>query len=261
MPSFAEKHEYAHLMNNVGTSIYNAMIVPLIPFAIRGSLWYQGESNAGRAYQYRQSFPLMINDWRKLWNDQFSFYWVQLSSYGPYNDSNKGSGWAELREAQDMTLSLPKTGMAVTTDVGNPKDIHPTNKQDVAHRLAVNALKFDYGQDIVYSSPLYDHVSFDGNKAIISFKHAEGGLIVKDKFGYLKGFEIAGDDKVFYYAKAEIVGNQVVVSHPKVATPVSVRYAWADSPEDANLYNAAGFPASGFRTDTWPGITSKSKFE
>lgn len=261
MPSFAEKYEYAHLMNNVGTSIYNAMIVPLIPFAIRGSLWYQGESNTSRAYQYRQSFPLMISNWRKLWNDPFSFYWVQLSSFGPYNDSNKGSGWAELREAQDMTLSLPKTGMAVTTDVGNPKDIHPTNKQDVAHRLAVNALKFDYGQDIVYSSPLYDHVKFDGNKAIVSFKHAEGGLIVKDKFGYLKGFEVAGDDKVFYYAKAEIVGSQVVISHPKVAKPVSVRYAWADSPDDANLYNAEGFPASGFRTDNWPGVTLKGKFE
>lgn len=261
IPAFAEKHEYAHLMNNVGTSIYNAMIVPLVPFAIRGSLWYQGESNAGRSYQYRQAFPLMINDWRKLWNDPFSFYWVQLSSFGPYNDSNTGSGWAELREAQNMTLSLPKTGMAVTTDVGNPKDIHPTNKQDVAHRLAVNALKFDYGQNIVYSSPLYDHVDFNGNKAVISFKHAESGLMVKDKFGYLKGFEIAGDDKVFYYAKAEIVNNQVVVSHPKVTKPVAVRYAWADSPEDANLFNTEGFPASGFRTDDWPGITVKNRFE
>ena len=261
MPSFAEKHVYAHLMNNVGTTIYNAMIVPLIPFAIRGTLWYQGETNAGRAFQYRQSFPLMINDWRRLWNDPFSFYWVQLSTYGAENDSNKGSNWAELREAQDMTLSLPKTGMAVTTDVGNPKDIHPTNKQDVAHRLAVNALKFDYGQDIVYSSPLYDNVKFEGSKAIISFKHAEGGLVVKDKYGYLKGFEIAGDDKVFYFAHAEVVGNQVVVSHPSVQKPASVRYAWSDSPVDANLFNKEGFPVSGFRTDSWPGVTVKSKFQ
>ena len=185
MPSFAEKHEFAHLMNNVGTSIYNAMIVPLIPFGIRGALWYQGESNAGRAYQYRQSFPLMINDWRKAWSldgkpDDFSFYWVQLSSFGGDANSNKGSGWAELREAQNMTLSLPKTGMAVTTDVGNPKDIHPTNKQDVAHRLAANALKADYGQNIVYSSPIFDNVKFDNNKALVSFKYSEGGLIVKD---------------------------------------------------------------------------------
>jgi sialate O-acetylesterase len=139
MPSFAAKHEYAHLMNNVGTTIYNAMIAPLIPFAVRGSLWYQGETNAGRAYQYRKTFPLMINDWRRLWNDEFSFYWVQLSSFGKELNSNTGSSWAELREAQYLTLSMPKTGMAVITDVGNPKDIHPTNKQDVAHRLAVNA--------------------------------------------------------------------------------------------------------------------------
>ena len=266
MPSFVEKHEYAHLMNNVGTTIYNAMIVPLVPFGIRGALWYQGESNAGRAYQYRQSFPLMINDWRKVWSidgkpDDFSFYWVQLSSFGANNDSNKGSGWAELREAQNMTLSLPKTGMAVTTDIGNPKDIHPTNKQDVAHRLAVNALKLDYGQNIVYSSPLYDQVKFENNKAIVSFKFAETGLMVKDKYGYLRGFEIAGDDKVFYYAKAEIDGNTVVLSHPKVSKPVSVRYAWADAPDDANLYNTEGFPASAFRTDSWPGITVKGKFE
>ena len=266
MPSFVEKHEYAHLMNNVGNIIYNAMIAPLVPFGIRGTLWYQGESNAGRAYQYRQSFPLMINDWRKAWStngkpDDFSFYWVQLSSFGPNNDSNKGSGWAELREAQNMTLSLPKTGMAVTTDVGNAKDIHPTNKQDVGHRLAVNALKLDYGQNIAYSSPLYDKLKFENNKAIVSFKFAENGLMVKDKYGYLRGFEIAGEDKVFYYAKAEIVGNTVVLSHPKVTNPASVRYAWADAPDDANLYNTEGFPASAFRTDSWNGVTVNAKFE
>lgn len=266
MPSFSEKHEYAHLMNNVGTTIYNAMIVPLIPFGIRGALWYQGESNAGRSYQYRQSFPLMINDWRKVWStdgkpDDFSFYWVQLSSYGGNQDSNKGSGWAELREAQNLTLSLPKTGMAVTTDIGNAKDIHPTNKQDVAHRLAVNALKKDYAKDVVYSSPLYKNVQFIDNKAIISFDYVAGGLVAKDKYGYLKGFEVAGEDKVFYYAKAEIVGNTVVISHSKVSKPVSVRYAWTDAPDEANLFNAEGFPASAFRTDDWPGITLKNKFE
>lgn len=266
MPSFVESHEYAHLMNNVGTTIYNAMIVPLIPFGIRGALWYQGETNAGRAYQYRQSFPLMINDWRKLWSsdgtpDNFSFYWVQLSSYGASQDSNKGSGWAELREAQNMTLSLPKTGMAVTTDIGNPKDIHPTNKQDVAHRLAANALKFDYGQEIEHSSPLYKQVKFEGNKAIVSFDHAKEGLVIKDKYGYAKGFEIAGDDKVFYYTKAEVSGSSVVLSHPKVANPTSVRYGWSDAPEDANLFNKQGFPASPFRTDNWPGITVNNKFE
>lgn len=261
MPAFAEKHEYAHLMNNVGTTIFNAMIVPLLPFGIRGALWYQGESNAGRAYQYRQAFPLMINDWRKRWNDEFSFYWVQLSSFGTDRDSNKGSNWAELREAQNLTLSLPKTGMAVSTDVGNPNDIHPTNKQDVAHRLATNALKYDYSQNIPYASPLYDQMQVNGNKAVISFKNAENGLTIRDRYGYLKGFEIAGDDKVFHYAQAEIQGNKVIVSSPKVSKPAAVRYAWSDAPEDANLYNADGFPASAFRTDAWPGITVNARFE
>lgn len=266
MPAFAEPHTYGRFMNNVAVTIYNAMIAPLIPFGIRGTLWYQGETNAGRAYQYRQSFPLLINDWRKKWNPDgrgtdFSFYFVQLSSFGLNQSSNVGSNWAELREAQTMTLALPKTGMAVTTDVGNPKDIHPTNKQDVGHRLAVNALKSDYGQNIPHSSPLYESVAFDGPKAIITFKHTADGLLAKDKYGYLKGFEIAGDDKVFKYAKAEINGNRVIVSSPAVPKPVAVRYAWADAPDDANLYNSAGFPASPFRTDDWPATTRNVRFE
>ncbi|RYU95091.1 sialate O-acetylesterase [Emticicia agri] len=261
MPSFADAHEYLHSSNNLGTTIYNSMIAPLVPFAIRGALWYQGESNASRAYQYRKSFPLMINDWRKQWKDDFSFYFVQLSSYGDYQNSNQGSNWGELREAQTMTLSLPKTGMAVTTDVGNPKDIHPTNKQDVGHRLAVNALKFDYGQEVLPSGPLFESVTFEDNKAILSFKYTGKGLIAKDKFGYLKGFEIADDNQAFYYAKADIVGDKVVVYHPKGLKPVAVRYGWADAPEDANLFNIDGLPASPFRTDTWKGLTVGKKFE
>ncbi|MDZ7897981.1 MAG: sialate O-acetylesterase [Arcicella sp.] len=261
MPSFADKHEYVHSSNNVGTTIYNGMIAPLVPFTIRGTLWYQGETNAGRAYQYRQSFPLMINDWRKKWNDDFSFYFVQLANYGGYQNSNQGSSWAELREAQTMTLSLPKTGMAVITDIGNPNDIHPTNKQDVGHRLAINALKKDYGQDIIFSSPMYDKVEFGVSNATISFKYVGGGLTVKDKFGYLKGFEIAGEDKVFHYAKAEIVGDKVVVTHPKKQKAIAVRYAWADSPMDANLFSTEGLPANPFRTDDWEGITIKATFE
>ncbi len=261
MPSFADKHEYVHSSNNLGTTIYNSMIAPLVPFAIRGALWYQGESNAGRAYQYRTSFPLMIKDWRKQWKDDFSFYFVQLSSYGDYQNSNQGSNWGELREAQTMTLSLPKTGMAVSTDVGNPKDIHPTNKQDVGHRLAVNALKFDYGQDVLHSGPMYESVKFEEGKAVLSFKHIGKGLMAKDKFGYLKGFEIAGEDKAFYYAKADIIGDKVVVYHPKGLKPIAVRYAWADAPEDANLFNIDGLPASPFRTDDWKGLTVGKKFE
>lgn len=261
MPSFAGKHEYVHSSNNIGTTIYNGMIAPLVPFAMRGSLWYQGEANTGRAYQYRQTFPLMIDDWRKKWNDDFSFYFVQLANYGPYQNSNQGSNWAELREAQTMTLSLPKTGMAVITDIGNPNDIHPTNKQDVGHRLAINALKKDFGQNIEYSSPMFESVSYEDGKAIVSFKNIAKGLVIQDKFGYLKGFEITGEDKVFYYAKAELVDNKVIVYHPKGLKPISVRYAWADSPMDANLFNSEGLPANSFRTDTWPGMTINTKFE
>ena len=261
MPSFAETHTYNHSSNNVGTTIYNAMIAPLVPFAIRGALWYQGESNAGRAYQYRQTFPLMINDWRKQWDDEFSFYFVQLSSYGANQDSNKGSNWAELREAQTMTLNLAKTGMAVTTDVGNPQDIHPTNKQDVAHRLALNALKSNYKQEILHSGPMYESVHFEEDRAVIKFDYIGEGLTVKDKYGYLKGFEIAGEDQVFYYARAEIIGDKVEVYHPKGQKSVAVRYGWADAPEDANLFNVEGLPASPFRTDNWKGKTVGQKFE
>ncbi|CAH0995191.1 hypothetical protein EMA8858_01311 [Emticicia aquatica] len=261
MPAFADKHSYVHSSNNIGTTIYNGMIAPLLPFAIRGVLWYQGESNAGRAFQYRQTFPLMINDWRKQWQDDFSFYFVQLSSYGANQSSNQGSNWAELREAQTMTLSLPKTGMAVTTDVGNPNDIHPINKQDVAKRLAATALNQDYSKNIIASGPMFKSYKFEGPKATITFSNVGSGLVTKDKYGYLRGFEIAGEDKVFYYAKAEIVGKNVVVSHPQNLKVVSVRYAWADAPEDATLFNVEGFPANSFRTDDWQTITLGQKFE
>lgn len=261
MPSFAEPHTFAHSSNNVGTSIYNSMISPLIPFSIAGALWYQGESNAVRAFQYRKTFPLMIQDWRKRWNDEFPFYFVQLATYGSDQNSNQGSNWAELREAQTMTLMLPKTGMAVTTDIGNPKDIHPTNKQDVGKRLAAIALKEAYNQPVMPAGPLYESVRFDNQKAVISFKYAEKGLMIKDRYGYLRGFEIAGDDHVFYYAKGEIQGDKVVIFHPKGLKVAAVRYAWSDAPEEANLFNTEGYPASPFRTDNWKGITENGKFD
>lgn len=261
MPSFAEPHTFAHSSNNVGTAIYNAMIAPLVPYAICGALWYQGETNAGRAYEYRKSFPLMIEDWRKRWGEDFPFYFVQLSSYGDSQNSNQGSWWAELREAQTMTLRLPNTGMAVTTDIGNPDDIHPRNKQDVGKRLAANALKFVYNQNVLHSGPMFESVRFENDKAILSFKHVGSGLMVDDKYGYLKGFEIAGPDRVFHYAKAEIEGDKVVVRHPRGLVSTSVRYAWSDATEDANLFNAEGFPACPFRTDDWEGVTVKGKFE
>lgn len=261
MPSFAEKHEYAHSSNNVGTTIYNGMIAPIIPFAMRGVLWYQGETNAGRSLQYRQTFPLMIEDWRKKWTDEFYFYFVQLTSYGRNQNSNQGSGWAELREAQTLALNRPRTGMAVTIDIGNPNDIHPINKQDVGFRLSVQALSQIYGQNVQSRSPLFDSVRFENGRAVVSFKFTYDGLTAKDKFGYLKGFEIAGADKVFYYAQARIEGDKVIVENTKVLNPVAVRYAWSDAPVDANLYNSAGFPASPFRTDNWKGITEGNKFQ
>jgi sialate O-acetylesterase len=260
-PVWDEPFEFAHLVNNVGTTLYNAMIAPLIPYGIQGAIWYQGETNAGRAYQYRKSFPLMIQNWRKDWKDDFSFHFVQLSSYGKNQSSNEGSDWAELREAQNMTLSLPKTGMAVTTDIGNAADIHPTNKQDVGKRLAMSAFKTTYNQALTVVSPIFKGVKFEKNKAIISFENTGSGLKTDDKYGYLKGFEIAGEDKKFYYAQAQIVDNKVVVSHPKISKPVSVRYAWANAPVDANLFNQEGLPASPFRTDSWDGITVKNQYE
>lgn len=248
--------------NQFPTLLYNAMIHPLIPYTIRGALWYQGESNAGRAVQYRKAFPLMIEDWRKRWNQgDFPFYFVQLATFRAANgDSNKGSAWAELREAQTMTLSLPNTGMAVTTDIGDPDDIHPRNKQDVGHRLAAIALHDIFDKDIVAGGPVYDDVKKEGNKMVVSFTNTGSGLMVRDKYGYVTGFEVAGADGKFYYAQAEIDGNNVVVHHKDVRDPVAVRYGWADDASDANLYNKEGFPAGPFRTDDWKASTDGKAF-
>ena len=261
MPAFAQEHSFAHSSNNAATIIYNSMIAPLVPFAIKGCLWYQGESNAGRSYQYRTAFPLMINNWRNKWKDTFDFYFVQLANYGANQNSNIGSGWAELREAQTMALAVPKTGMAVTIDIGNAKDIHPTNKQDVGKRLAAAAFATSYGLPIVYSGPTYSKVIFDGNKAIVSFNNMGSGLVTNDKYGYIKGFEIAGTDSIFHYATANIINNKVVVYHAMVNQPIAVRYAWADAPNDANLFNKEGLPTCPFRTDNWKGVTENEKFK
>ena len=258
-PVWDEPIQFAHLMNNVGTSLYNAMIAPLIPYSIQGVIWYQGESNTDRAYQYRESFPLMIQNWRKDWKDDFPFLFVQLSSYGSNQSSNEGSNWAELREAQTMTLKLPKTGMSVTTDIGNPDDVHPTNKKDVGKRLALNAMKVAYNNPKTIQSPMFKKVQFTDNKAVVTFENPESSLLTKGS--ELKGFEIAGDDKKFYYAQAKIEGNMVIVSNSNVKNPVSVRYAWSNAPIDANLFNQQGLPASSFRTDSWDGMTIKKQYE
>ncbi|MDZ4792807.1 MAG: sialate O-acetylesterase [Bacteroidota bacterium] len=248
--------------NEYPSLLFNAMVSPLIPYSIKGAIWYQGESNADRAFQYRKSFPLLINDWRKQWSQSdFPFYFVQLSSYDPTgNNNSKGSQWAELREAQTLTLSLPNTGMAITTDIGNSNDIHPRNKQDVGKRLAAIALNKSYNENIVYSGPIYKSMKIEGNKIIISFNSTGSGLSVKDKYGYLKGFEIAGADKVFQYAKAYMEGTNIVVYSDGIVNPIAVRYGWADDAGECNLYNTEGFPAAPFRTDSWNGITENRMY-
>ena len=246
--------------NSYPTLLFNAMVNPLIPYAFEGVIWYQGEANAGRAFQYRKAFPLMITDWRKHWNaGDFPFYFVQLASYNADNGNSKnGSAWAELREAQTMTLSLPNTGMAVTTDIGNSTDIHPKNKQDVGKRLAAIALRNVYKKDVVCSGPMYQSMKVSGNKIMISFTNIGGGLLSKN--GELKGFEISGLSGQFYPAIATIDGNRVVVESEMVKFPAAVRFGWKDDAGDDNLFNKEGFPASPFRTDKWKGITEGHKF-
>jgi sialate O-acetylesterase len=260
LPVMNRPHHYMSWMNSEGTIIYNGMIHPVIPFPIRGVLWYQGEANTDRAYEYGKTFPLMIESWRKEWNDHFPFLFVQLASFGSNESSNAGSKWAELREAQTKTLRLPNTGMSVTTDIGNPKDIHPKNKQEVGRRLAAIAIHDVYGFPQTCNGPVYDSVSFSNGKAVLYFKSIGGGLSAKDKYSGLRGFEIAGPDRKFYYAQAYIQGSHVVVSASSVVQPVAVRYGWSNAPEDINLYNTEGFPASPFRTDDWPGLTESVRF-
>lgn len=242
---------------NSPSGLYNGMLAPIIPYGIAGVIWYQGESNASRAYQYRQLFPTMIKCWRDSWRQgDFPFLFVQLANFMKVVAEPTESEWAELREAQLMTLSLPRTGMAVIIDIGQADNIHPTNKQDVGKRLALWALAKTYGKDIVYSGPIYSSMDIKDNRIILHFKHTGGGLKAKD--GPLKGFAIAGADRKFVWADAKIEGDTVVVSSDKVKEPVAVRYAWANNPV-CNLYNAEGLPASPFRTDIWPGLTAERR--
>lgn len=236
--------------NSYPSLLYNAMIHPLLNYGIKGVIWYQGENNAGKALKYQSLFPTMISDWRKAWNQgAFPFLFVQLANYMAPSDVPGPSSWAELREAQAMTLSVPYTGMATIIDIGEANDIHPRNKYDVGYRLFLAARKTAYGETLVYSGPTYKAIQVEGNKAIVEFDNIGGGLIAKDKYGYVKGFAIAGEDKVFHWAKAYIENNRVVVYSEKVGKPVAVRYAWANNPDDVNLYNMEMLPAVPFRTD------------
>ena len=243
--------------NSYPTLLYNGMIHALVPYGIRGAIWYQGEGNAGRAKQYQRVFPDLIKDWRNHWNQgDFPFFFVQLANFMKTDSLPQESAWAELREAQSMTLALPNTGMAVTTDVGEALDIHPKDKQTVGKRLALSALKVAFKQDIIYTGPVYKSISINENKAILTFDETGDGLKIKDKYGYVKGFAIAGEDHKFYWATGKVTGkNTLELSSPEVKNPVAVRYGWGNNPDDANLYNSADLPASPFRTDKWKGIT------
>lgn len=238
---------------NVSTVLYNAMIAPVIPYGIKGAIWYQGESNAGRAYQYRSLFPGMICDWRTKWGQgDFPFFFVQLANFKQRIPQPMEDTWAELREAQLMTLSLPKTGMAVTIDIGDAKDIHPKNKRAVGERLALAARHVAYGEDLVYSGPIYKSMKVEGDEIRLRFDHVGSGLVAQG--GPPTGFSIAAADRKFVWANARIEGDTVVVSAPGIIQPQAVRYAWAINPF-CNLFNEEGLPASPFRTDDWPGIT------
>lgn len=244
--------------NSYPSLLYNAMINPIIPFAIKGAIWYQGENNAGRAMEYREAFPLMIRDWRNKWKlGDFPFYFVQLASFNATGgNSAKGSSWAELREAQALALQLPNTGMAVTIDIGNPTDIHPRNKLDVGKRLAALALRDTYQQQLVAEGPNFSGMEIKGKQLVLNFNQTGSGLLAKDKYGYLRGFELAGADQQFYYAQARIVNGKVVVEADQVPAPVAVRYGWADDAGECNLFNKEGFPAAPFRSDNWKMVTS-----
>jgi len=269
---------------NGASQLYNGMIAPLLNYQVKGAIWYQGESNAGGAYKYRSMHPAMVENWRADFkNPDLAFYFVQLAPYGNTPKTPGESNWAELREAQTMTLKLKGTGMAVITDFGNEYDIHPTPKRPVGERLALAARGQTYGEKIVYSGPAFKSAKTEGSKIVLSFEHVGGGLITKelvptlerkDKDGVvtgaayrvkdgltdapLVGFTICGKDKVFKNAKAEIVGDTVVVSSEAVAEPIAVRYGWANHPI-CNLFNREGLPASPFRTDEFPGVTQPKK--
>jgi sialate O-acetylesterase len=228
------------------TGLYNAMIHPLVRIPVRGAIWYQGESNAGRAPDYSLLFKTMIRSWREAWGDEdMPFLFVQLANFRPNGSED---AWAYLREDQTDALELSNTGMAVTIDIGNPTDIHPRNKVDVGERLALAAEAIAYGRDVVYSGPLYESMEANGNTVELAFTHVGGGLTADG--GQLTGFTIAGADRRFVEADARISGDKVLVRSDEVAEPVAVRYGWHNDP-DCSLFNKEGLPASPFRTDDW----------
>lgn len=229
--------------------LYQTMIAPLLNYHIKGVIWYQGESNADQPEEYAELFPAMIRDWRKQWDQgDFPFLFVQLANFMEAKEQPAESNWAMLREAQRQALSLPRTGMAVTIDIGEWNDIHPLNKKDVGTRLALAAQKVAYDDDVVFSGPMYESMKIENDKIILTFENIGEGLTSEGSD--LEGFAIAGKDRNYVWAEARIEGNKVMVWSDEVSRPVAVRYAWADNPEKANLYNQEGLPASPFQTDS-----------
>ncbi len=237
--------------NQQPTLLYNKMIHPLLPFPIKGVLWYQGESNAGNdqeALAYEDLFKTLITSWRTLWNQgDFPFLYVQLANFMEPQPQPSESSWAILRESQSKALALPSTAQAVIIDIGEAGDIHPRNKQDVGKRLALAAEKIAYGMEVVYSGPVYKTMQLREGSIELSFDHTGGGLVTSGN-ELLQGFSIAAEDGNFIWADAHISGNKVLVSAKSITNPVAVRYAWADNPERANLYNREGLPATPFQT-------------
>lgn len=259
------KETYAYLMRHAPGNCFDGIIAQLIPYGIRGVIWYQGEHNASRAYQYRKLLPILIGEWRHLWNQgDFEFLIVQLANCGRAPKEACESEWAELREAQAMTArDMKNCHYAVTIETGDPKlpyDIHPRNKWDVGTRVALVALAKVYGQKLDYSGPVLESAKFEDGKAVLSFSHAQGGLLAgKDGTDKnVRGFAVAGADQKFSWADVQIDGNKLILTSEKVPQPLAVRYAWNDNP-DCNLYNKAALPAAPFRTDDWPGITINKK--
>jgi sialate O-acetylesterase len=247
------------LEEDAPSALYNGMIHPWVGYAMKGAIWYQGESNASHAKQYETIFPQLIDDWRRLWGTDFSFYFAQLANFKePSTEPGIPDEWAELQNAQRLALSLPKTGMAVINDIGMADDVHPLNKRDVGYRLARWALAKDYGKSgVVVSGPLFKGSKVEGSSVRIEFDHARG-LKSRDG-GPLKRFEIAGADRKWVWADATIEGETVVVSSKAVPQPAAVRYAWAANPLGANLVNGEGLPASLFRTDDWKLMTEQER--
>jgi sialate O-acetylesterase len=256
--------------NQTSSGLFNGMIAPIIPFGLKGVIWYQGESNGDEFAFYRIALPALINDWRKHWGQgDFPFLYVQLPCFADPKPEPSESGWAATRESQAKTLELPNTGMAVTIDIGD-KDVHPPDKLDVGLRLALVARHVAYGEELVYTGPTYKNATVEGNKIRIAFDHVGSGLAIGRAPDYfysvkkppltppplateLQGFAIASADGKYVWAKAEIDGNSVLVWNDGIPNPATVRYAWAYNPS-CNLYNKEGLPACPFRTDDFPGV-------